>query len=172
MSDPFAPSAICQRDVISLRPTMKVISQSEGISREPRLLQRPGKLGPVTLFMLEVRQTASSRRQLKWLMIPFPPPSNLNTYNPRGPADMFLSTLTICKSPRKKGEGGGNQKQILQIRLCESVAHCRHCQQNFSLQVQSQVTGGKKKCWYCTCCLCPPFCDFFFFLVPFQCAYV
>lgn len=116
LSDPFAPSAICQRDVISLRPTMKVISQSEGISREPRLLQRPGKLGPVTLFMLEVRQTASSRRQLKWLMIPFPPPSNLNTYNPCGPADMFLSTLTICKSPRKKGEGGA-----IKSRFCRFV---------------------------------------------------
>lgn len=126
LSDPFALSAICQRDVISLRPTMKVISQSEGISRELWLLQRPGKLGPVTLFMLEVRQTASSRRQLKWLMIPFPPPSNLNTYNPCGPADMFLSTLTICKSPRKRGEVG-DQKQILQIPLCESVAQCQHC---------------------------------------------
>lgn len=74
-SDLFALSKICQGDVISLRPTMKVISQSKGISREPWLLQRSGKLGPMTLFMCEVRQTASSRRQLKWLMIFFSPPS-------------------------------------------------------------------------------------------------
>lgn len=75
MRDVFTLSAICQGDVISPGPTMKVISQSEGISRELWLLQRPGKLGPVTLFMCEVTQTASSRRQLKWLMIltPHPP---------------------------------------------------------------------------------------------------
>lgn len=80
LSDLFALSKICQGDVISLRPTMKVISQSKGISGEPWLLQRPGKLGPVTLFMWGVRQTALSRRQLKWLMIPSP--INLPAYNP------------------------------------------------------------------------------------------
>lgn len=41
LSDLFAVSRSCQRDVIWLRPTMKVISQSNGISTEPWMLQRP-----------------------------------------------------------------------------------------------------------------------------------
>lgn len=93
LSDRFALSKICQGDVISLRPTMKVISQSKGISGEPWLLQRPGKLVPVTLFMCEVRQTALSRRQLEWLMIP-PPQINLPAYNPCTPLTFF--TPAIC----------------------------------------------------------------------------
>lgn len=95
LSDRFALSKICQGDVISLRPTMKVISQSKGISGEPWLLQRPGKLVPVTLFMCEVRQTALSRRQLEWLMIPPTPPINLPAYNPCTPLTFFL-TPAIC----------------------------------------------------------------------------
>lgn len=43
LSDIFTLSAICQGDAIALSPTMKVISQSEGISGALWRLQRPGK---------------------------------------------------------------------------------------------------------------------------------
>lgn len=98
---------ICQGDVISLRPTMKVISQSKGISREPWLLQRPRKLGPMTLFM--------SDRQ------PYPE-GNLNglgffhpEYNPCALLTFF--TLAIYKSKTE----GSKRQDTRQILYCERV---------------------------------------------------
>lgn len=104
------PSTIWQRDVISPCPIMKVISQSKGISGEPWLLQRPGKLRPVTLFMCEVRQTALSRRQLAWLMIPPPPPaSQPPNILSMCPADIFLS----CRFQKK-----GQKHQTISVNGC------------------------------------------------------
>lgn len=121
MSDLFALSKICQGDVISLRPTMKVISQSKGISGEPWLLQRPGKLGPMTLFMCEVRQTVLSRRQLKWLMIFFFfNPINLPAYNPCAPLTFF--TLAVCESPRQRDQT--RQAGFLIVNWCRSANAC------------------------------------------------
>lgn len=147
LSDLLALSKICQGDVISLRPTMKVISQSKGISGKLWLLQRPGKLGPMTLFMC-VRQTALSRRQLKWLRTP-PHPINLPAYNPCA----LLTFLTPAISQKSKIEGS-KRRDTRQIPHCKRVsvgggrAHAdtlpqRRGSQNFSQHTLIQKRNQK-----------------------------
>lgn len=85
----------CQGDVISRWPTMKVISQSKGISRESWLLQRPAPLRPVTLFMCEVRQSYPEGN-LNGLCFPA---INRPAYNPR--ASLTFLPFTTSKTTKK-----------------------------------------------------------------------
>lgn len=96
---------------------MKVISQSKGISKKLWLLQRPGTLGPMTLFMCEVRQTALSQRQLKWLMIFFSPHINLPTYNP-------CASLAICTAKSKRQRDQKTRDRLLIVNGCHSADVC------------------------------------------------
>lgn len=110
LSDVFALSKSCQGDVISLRPTMKVISQSKGISREPWLLQRPATLGPMTLFMCAVRQSyPEGNLNGLWFFFPF----SLPAYNP-------CASLAICTAKCKTE--GSKRRDSGQILYCKRVS--------------------------------------------------